>query len=175
MNSRVYFNSIAHKWDELCYHDEKKIREILDASDIKEGAKILDVATGTGVLVPYLLEKKPKKIIAIDIAERMIEVAKKKCDSKCVDFKAMDVMDYGEKEFDYIFVYSSYSDFRDKDRLIRHLSNMLKEGGNLVIADSDSKDVRLSSEENSKVIDRYLDIDKYINNNDKYYISAVKK
>ena len=72
MNDRVYFNSVANKWDSMHSFDEEKIKAILDISNIKEGAKILDVATGTGILIKYLLDNKPKKIIAVDMAEKMI-------------------------------------------------------------------------------------------------------
>ena len=29
MNNREFFNSLAYKWDEMCHHDDKKIRKIL--------------------------------------------------------------------------------------------------------------------------------------------------
>lgn len=190
MNDRVYFNSVAHRWDSMCNHDKDKIKDILDISEIKEGAKILDVATGTGVLVEYLLDKKPEKIIGIDIAEKMIEVAKKKYSNEEVVFKAMDVMDYTESGFDYIFIYSAYPHFKDKNRLINHLSKMLNKGGKLVVAHSESRDkinkmhgdkkefkndVLLSAKDNADIIGKYLEVDKCIDNSEIYYISASKK
>lgn len=190
MNDRVYFNSVANKWDSMHSFDEEKIKAILDISNIKEGAKILDVATGTGILIKYLLDNKPKKIIAVDMAEKMIEVAKKKYDNEDVQFKVMDIMDYTEDGFDYIFVYCAYPHFKDKNRLINHLSNMLKKGGKLVIAHSTSREeinrihkgkeefkeaVLLPAKDNVEMIEKYLEVEKYIDNSDMYYISAVKR
>lgn len=190
MNDRVYFNSVANKWDSMHSFDEEKIKAILDISNIKEEAKILDAATGTGVLIKYLLEKMPRKIIAIDVAEKMIEVAKKKYNNKEVEFKAMDVMDYTEDGFDYIFVYSAYPHFKDKNRLINHLSGMLNENGKLVIAHSSSREevnsihqskeefkeaILLPDKDNVEMIEKYLEVEKYIDNSEMYYISAVKR
>ena len=190
MNDRVYFNSVAHRWDSMHSFDEEKIKAILDISNIKEGSKILDAATGTGVLIKYLLEKKPRKIIAVDMAEKMIEVAKKKYNNKELEFKAMDVMDYTEDGFDYIFVYAAYPHFKDKNRLINHLSNMLNKGGKLVIAHSTSREeinrihkskeefkdaVLLPAKDNVEIIENYLEVEKYIDNSEMYYISAVRR
>lgn len=190
MNDRVYFNSVANKWDSMHSFDEEKIKEILDISNIKEEAKILDVATGTGVLIKYLLEKMPRKIIAVDMAEKMIEVAKKKYSNKEVEFKAIDVMDYTEDGFDYIFLYSAYPHFKDKNRLINHLSSMLNKGGKLVIAHSNSREeinrihkgkeefkdaILMPIKDTVKVIEKYLDIDTYVDNSEMYYISAVRR
>ena len=190
MNDRVYFNSVANKWDSTHSFDEEKIKEILDISNIKEKAKILDVATGTGVLIKYLLERMPRKIIAVDVAEKMIEVAKKKYNNKEVEFKAIDVMDYTEDGFDYIFIYSAYPHFKDKNRLINHLSSMLDKGGKLIIAHSSSREeinrihqgkkefknaILPPAEDNVKIIEKYLDVDKYIDNSEMYYISAIRR
>ena len=34
MDSREFFNSLAYKWDDMCHHDDKKIRDILELADI---------------------------------------------------------------------------------------------------------------------------------------------
>ena len=86
MNNREFFNRVAHKWDEMCHHDDKKIRKIVDLADIKKKSKILDIGTGTGILINYLLEKSPTKLVGVDISENMIEVAKEKYKGRSVEF-----------------------------------------------------------------------------------------
>ena len=49
----------------MCHHDDKKIRKILQLSDIEKGSKILDIGTGTGILISYLLEKSPSKLLLL--------------------------------------------------------------------------------------------------------------
>ena len=101
MNNREFFNSLAYKWDEMCHHDDKKIRKILQLSDIEKGSKILDIGTGTGILISYLLEKSPSKLVAVDISENMIEVARKKYKKENVEFVVSDIMNFNEGRYDY--------------------------------------------------------------------------
>lgn len=188
MNNKEFFNSVAYKWDDMCHHSDSKIRKIINLSYIKEGAKILDIGTGTGILISYLLEKYPKEIVALDIAENMIEVAKSKYKEENLRFVVNDILDFTEGDFDYIFIYSAYPHFPNKDKLINHLSKLLKSGGKLIIAHSDSKekinkihankeevkeDRLLPAVENAKTINRYLNVDKIIDNEEMYYISSV--
>lgn len=73
-----FFNSVAFTWDEMCHYDDKKIRFLLQLLEICPNDSILDVGTGTGVLIPYFREVNPLgKIIAIDNSPKMIEVAQK--------------------------------------------------------------------------------------------------
>ena len=188
MNNREFFNDLAYKWDSMCHHDDDKIRKIIDLSNVKEDAKILDIGTGTGILISYLLEKSPKEIVAVDISENMIEVAKSKYKDQNVKFVVTDIMDFDGENFDYIFIYSAYPHFGDKEKLFNHLSKLLNKSGKVIIAHSQSRDeinhvhskakevkedVLLSAEENIKIINKYLKADKSIDDAEMYYISAV--
>lgn len=53
MNQVNFFNSIAKDWDNIIKVDETKINYLLSQIDIKEDDYILDVGTGTGVLIPF--------------------------------------------------------------------------------------------------------------------------
>ncbi|WP_196001559.1 class I SAM-dependent methyltransferase [Clostridium sp. 1001271B_151109_B4] len=189
MDNREFFNSLAYKWDEICDHDDKKIREILELSNVKKDSKILDIGTGTGILISYLLEKLPSKLVGVDISENMIEVARKKYKDEDVKFIVSDIMNFNEDKYDYIFIYSAYPHFKDKEKLFEHLSELLNENGKVIIAHSQSRDeinhvhsksdivkedILLSVEDNSKIINKYLKIEKTIDNSEMYYIEAIK-
>lgn len=79
MDNLKYFDDIAQKWDEIVKHDYSKIDFVLDMLDMAEGDKVLDVGTGTGVLIPLLLKRVGDKgsITAIDISKEMLKVAKR--------------------------------------------------------------------------------------------------
>lgn len=190
MDIREFFNSLADKWDEMCRHDDDKLKKIIEFASVKEGSKILDVGTGTGILISYLLEKSPKKITAVDIADNMIAVAKSKYKDKHVEFVAEDIMKYNEQGYDYIFLYSVYPHFSDKETLFYHLSELMNVGGKLIIAHSESKekinevhkgskhvcnDMLPSGEETANVMSKYLKISTVIDSDEMYYVSGVKE
>ncbi len=190
MDSKEFFNKVALEWDKMCKHNDIKLREIIDLSAIRNNAKILDVGTGTGILVSYLLEKSPLKITAIDISENMIMVAKEKYKDDRVEFIVKDVMEFNDKGFDYIFIYSAYPHFNDKEALFKHLLDRLNDGGKIIIAHSESKekinqihskkdvvkdDVLEPAEVTTKIMSKYFEIDKVIDNEEMYYISAFRE
>lgn len=190
MDTKKFFNNLADKWDEMCNHDDDKLKKIIELSSVNEGSKILDVGTGTGILISYLLKTSPQKITAVDIADNMIAVAKNKYKDCRVEFIAEDVMKYNEHRYDYIFLYSVYPHFSDKETLICHLSGLMNTGGKLIIAHSESKekinevhknrkhvcnDMLPSGEETAKVMSKHLKICKVIDDDEMYYVSGVKE
>ena len=93
MNQVNFFNSIAKDWDNIIKVDEKKINYLLSQIDIKEDDYILDVGTGTGVLIPFLAALSPKgSVKAIDISCNMLDIARKKFnDINNVEFTLLNV------------------------------------------------------------------------------------
>jgi demethylmenaquinone methyltransferase/2-methoxy-6-polyprenyl-1,4-benzoquinol methylase len=137
------FNSLAETWDEKTHHDMKKLRLMLDLLYIKEDDTILDVGTGTGILLPLLLEKTAgKNISAIDGAEKMIEMAQKKFSSSGITFIAADVLEYpfNKNSFDHIICYSVFPHLEEKSILFERFASFLKPGGFLSIFHSSSKE-----------------------------------
>lgn len=45
-----FFDTLADRWDELCYHDPEKLNDILQRTGLRKGLRILDIGCGTGVL-----------------------------------------------------------------------------------------------------------------------------
>ena len=137
----TFFDTMAERWDAVCVHDPGKIRTILDRTNLRQNARILDVGCGTGILESYLLPYEPRQIVAIDIAGQMIEKARVKYpDHPLIEFLQEDAMSYEGKGFDYIILYSAYPHFMRPERLIKHMSDLLVPGGKLVICHSESKE-----------------------------------
>lgn len=138
-----FFNSVAFTWDEICHYDDKKIRFLLQLLEICPNDSILDVGTGTGVLIPYFREVNPLgKIIAIDNSPKMIEVARKKFgQEKCSQFRISDVeLDCIHETFNHIVLYSVFPHIENKiDTISKLINRNLKKGGKLLIAHSDSR------------------------------------
>ena len=140
---KEFFNEKAKVWDKITIHDSQKVRYITELLAIQGGDKILDIGTGTGVMIPfyenYLVDG---CVMAVDYSEKMIKEAKKKYPEKDhpkISYIVSDVysLKYDE-QFDLVVCYSSFPHFVDQPLAIRILAKALKHGGRLTIAHSDS-------------------------------------
>ena len=108
-----FFDSLAPNWDENeVLSTPDRIRSILGKLGISNGMDILDLGTGTGVLVPYLSEMVGKEghVTAIDLSEGMLSLARKKYGNlKNVEFLKID---FEEEQipgkYDVAMLYSVY-------------------------------------------------------------------
>ena len=74
-----YFDEMASIWDNAVSHNKVQIREIIKLSDINEGDKILDIGSGTGVLIDYIREvNKFGVIYEVDLSQKMLNMARAK-------------------------------------------------------------------------------------------------
>lgn len=153
MGQADFFNSVAKNWDNMINVDESKINYLLNKLKIQEDDEILDIGTGTGVLIPFLNERVcTGRIKGVDISEGMLEVAKSKFNHLSnVDFDLVNV----EKEelkhqYDKIILYSMYPHLENKTQTISNLvKDSLKEDGILMIAHSDSRELLNNLHRNS--------------------------
>lgn len=134
-NVITFFDRLAEDWDLRQPRDDKKLNFILDCANVKENARVLDVACGTGILIPYYLQRNVKKITAIDISPEMIKIARSKFTGGKTEFINADVEEtvFNEK-YDCCVVYNAFPHFLNPGCLIEHLAGCLSDGGNLTIA-----------------------------------------
>jgi ubiquinone/menaquinone biosynthesis C-methylase UbiE len=140
---RGFFDERAEVWDEISVHNLEKVQYIIDLLGIQGDDRILDVGTGTGILIPfyerYLVDG---AIVAVDHSEKMIQVARSKYPEErhpLVSYLVSDVYDLRhDAEFDLVVCYSCFPHFVDQPLAIRILSRALRKGGRLAVAHSDS-------------------------------------
>lgn len=157
----AFFDELASSWDAAQIREEDKITAILDAAGVRKGVKVLDVACGTGVLVPDYLEREVASVTGVDISEEMIKIAKSKflsqesdgtCangittvkdyDGNCtkIEFICADVEEVNlETDYDVCMVYNAFPHFPNPAKLIGTLASYLKTGGRLTVAHSMSR------------------------------------
>jgi demethylmenaquinone methyltransferase/2-methoxy-6-polyprenyl-1,4-benzoquinol methylase len=138
-----FFNEKAGIWDQITIHNLEKVQYITELLQIHSGDRILDVGTGTGVMIPfyekYLVEG---SVVAVDYSEKMIEAARSKYPEKehpKISYRVADVYELKyDAEFDLVVCYSCFPHFVDKPLALKTLAGALKRGGRLAVAHSDS-------------------------------------
>lgn len=142
-SDREYFNARALDWDNTVVHDESKVEHIVNLLQVKATDHILDVGTGTGVLIPHLLKyiNDHGHITAVDVSEKMLEVAESKYSGINITYLHGDVLEMPiDEKFDLIICYSMFPHFKEnKLKAICTLSQLLKDDGKLCIAHSQSR------------------------------------
>ena len=138
-----FFNEKAGVWDAITIHDLNKVQYIIDLQEIHGRDKILDVGTGTGILIPFYEHYLNNgSVTAVDYSETMIQVARSKypeTDHPLISFLIADVYDLQyDQEFDLVVCYSCFPHFVDQPLALQILAQTLKTGGRLVIAHSES-------------------------------------
>lgn len=144
--SKDFFNSRAAIWDEkVAEKDVSRLKAMLARLDIKSGATVLDVGTGTGVFIPFLLEKIGRKgnLVCLDFAEEMLKIVQAKCFEGNISYLCTDVasIPLGDMLFDAIVCYSSFPHFRDKSAALAEIHRVIKPGGRLYICHTSGRAV----------------------------------
>lgn len=140
-----FFDSVASKWDEITHHDISKIERILSKTKLKKGDLVLDVGTGTGVLIPFIASIIGAKgtITAVDASPKMIEIALNKYSYlPNVTFEIANIEKSMQKtKYNHIILFSIYPHLDNPiDTITSLVNNNLAPKGNLIIAHSQSKE-----------------------------------
>ena len=141
---RAYFNQKASKWDEtVAERDPAKLRRMARRLNIKPGSRVLDVGTGTGVFLPYILAESGQNghIIALDCAEEMLRKAQAKGLNGHIDYLHAEITSIPLRDgiFDAVVCYSTFPHFQDKPRNLAAINREIKSGGNLGICHTSSR------------------------------------
>lgn len=188
----TFFDDLAYKWDNMEVKNEDVINIILDNAKVMDGHKVLDVACGTGIMIPYYLKRNVSNVNAVDISPNMISIASKKfVDEKRVEFTCCDVEKCTfEDVFDNIVVYNAFPHFQSAESLIECLSDKLKEGGTLTVAHGMSREKidahhkncashvsngLMEADKLAEIFSKYLDVTTIISNDDMYQVVGFKR
>lgn len=182
-----YFDSHAENWDGELIKNQEIVEKILDNAGVAAGMDILDVATGTGVLIPDYLARKVDSVTAIDISPKMAEICAAKFPEAEVLCGDVEETDFG-RLFDCIMVYNAFPHFPEPERLIEKLSSLLKKGGTVTVAhgmsrakiDSHHHSVEagkvsvglMHEDELEKIFEKYLEVTCKISDDRMYQVTG---
>ncbi|MDD5190824.1 MAG: methyltransferase domain-containing protein [Dehalococcoidales bacterium] len=142
---RDYFNEKAATWDKTAAEkDTAKLLKLAAELSLKTGDTVLDVGTGTGVFLPYILEKIGENgfVYALDIAEKMLAQAKMKYPRPNIKYicGSVEEIPLNDRVCEAVICYSSFPHFQDKALALREMKRVLKSGGVLYIAHSSNRE-----------------------------------
>ncbi|HCW05957.1 MAG TPA: bifunctional demethylmenaquinone methyltransferase/2-methoxy-6-polyprenyl-1,4-benzoquinol methylase UbiE [Cytophagales bacterium] len=138
------FDSISGKYDFLNHFlslgidvrwRKKAIQSLLN----DKPKTILDVATGTGDFALEAMRLSPEKIIGVDISEGMLEVGRKKIQSKglenSIELRSGDSenLPFEENKFDAAIVAFGVRNFENLEKGLLEIFRVVRPGGKLVV------------------------------------------
>lgn len=186
----AFFDRWAAGWDADMIRDEKKIHFILDAAHVISGARVLDVACGTGVLFPDYIARGAACVTAVDISPEMAQIAAKKAEGTCInvlcgDAQALDL----PGGYDCCVIYNAFPHFTEPEKLIERMAALLRTGGTLCIAHGMSLDAlhrhheharnvsreMFTAEELSDMLSPYFDILTRVSDEEKFVVAGKKR
>jgi len=147
------FNSIAGKYDFLNRLLTMRIdvlwrRKAVNMVKKYAHENILDIATGTGDFAIELSKLSPKKITGIDIAEKMLEIGRKKIIQKGLSAKVelmeadCENMPFDDSTYDLATSAFGIRNFENLNKGLSEIYRILKPGGRVLILEaSDPKNM----------------------------------
>jgi len=126
--------------------------------DVKKGACILDVATGTGRNIPFLLKQvgRSGKIMAMDVSKGMLTYAKTKIRKKGwknVELQRANAsyLPYRDNTFDAVIHVGGINTFGEKEKALHEMVRVAKPNAKILIVDEG-----MSSEKEKTFLGRFL-------------------
>jgi len=146
MQLQEYFDQLAPTWDkELSREGLKCLGSIVKELGIEPGYYVLDIGSGTGVLLPFLIAAlgDEGKIVALDFSAEMLVQGKAKISLHLVDFVQADGMaiPLADYSMDLALCSSVFPHFNDKVKALKEIARVLKNGGRLAICHTMSREM----------------------------------
>jgi SAM-dependent methyltransferase len=132
---RAYFNRAVDAFDVPQPAEVlERLAIVVAAAAIAPGEAVLDVGAGVGVLVPFIRRHRPGRIVACDLAERMLERLAGKYPEVEVCRADIAALDLPDASVDVAFLNAVYGNIADKEGAHRNVARMLRPGGRLVVS-----------------------------------------
>ena len=146
MQLQEYFDQLAPTWDkELTREKLKCLGNIVRELGIKPGYYVLDIGSGTGVLLPFLIAElgDEGKVVALDFSAEMLCKAQAKIFQPIVGFAQADVLaiPLADNSVNLAICNSAFPHFNDKGKALKEIARVLRNNGRLVICHAMSREI----------------------------------
>jgi len=137
LQRRVY-SVFAHVYDAVVFPLRRLRREVASMVDLGPGARVLDVATGTGEQALAFAEK-ACEVVGIDLSAAMLRVARRKSRSPNVTFQQGDASElpFDDASFDACCVSFALHEMPAsvRERVVREMARVTRPGGAFIMVD----------------------------------------
>ena len=137
---RDYFEDRAPTWNSMMpdHLDEALRRMVAPFADTFSAAQaVLEIGTGTGALIPHLVDCAPDmRLVSIDLAFGMLVQAHTRCPYAClveVDAHHLPFAAGQQSWFDVVVCHNSFPHFADRVRALGEIQRALRPAGQLFI------------------------------------------
>ncbi len=137
---RTFFDNLAAEWEQsTCPEHPERLKTMIQRLNIPPRARILDVGSGTGVLLPLLAPTPANErvVMAIDLAFGMMREARHRPDCAhdhvlCLQTDVL-ALPFPPESFDWVICNSVFPHFLDQEACVRQLARVLRPGGAFVV------------------------------------------
>ena len=139
-NRKEFFNRHASTWDKELQYEGKTLQllEVVKWFELSQGDSVLDVGTGTGILLPFIKEAIGPKgsLVAMDFSFKMLKQARLRryMDEEILINASVAAIPSHSDQFDRVTCFSAFPHFPDKARSLLEMVRVLRSGGKLFIA-----------------------------------------
>jgi len=185
-----HFNELFHLFEPpLPEGVPERLKTIVAEGKINRKDVVLDVGSGTGILIPNIREYGPSKIYACDLSEKMLEQLSKnypEVETIMADVKDLELAD---SSIDVVFINACYPNIAGKAGAFETIAGMMKKGGRMVISHPLGKEfVKILKQNAPYPLDEFPDLSeaenlfgpfgfnicKFVDEPELYILSAVK-
>ncbi len=138
---QAFFNQAAENWDIKHYNPKLQLflDQFVQSFEIMQGDHLLDVGTGTGILIPYLLQLLGPKgdITAVDYARGMVNIWKNKCThlpNVIITNATAENLPFSDNFFNMITCFGLFPHLDNKKNSLQEFNRVLKPKGKLIIS-----------------------------------------
>lgn len=129
------FNELFYKFEPpLPEKVPERLEKIVASGKIGKDEVVLDVGSGTGILIPIIRKYNPSRIYACDLSEKMLgQLNKNYPGVKTIrtDVKDLTLPDLS---VDVVFINACYPNIADKEGAFKNIGRILKPEGRMVIS-----------------------------------------
>jgi SAM-dependent methyltransferase len=112
----------------------ERLERIVASGEIAKGETVLDVGSGTGVMIPVIRQYEPARIHACDLSEAMLTQLSRNYRYAATILGDVRNLRLPESSLDVVFINACYPNIVDKVGAFSNIGRMTKPGGRLVIS-----------------------------------------